>query len=67
MEENNLGTLEDDAQPHRTRVRDDAWMPDDDVAYSTGSGAGGGKERRKEWSLVVVNDDSIVNAAVSFG
>ncbi|EMD35709.1 hypothetical protein CERSUDRAFT_156412 [Gelatoporia subvermispora B] len=67
LEENELGSLHDDAQPHRVRVPDDVWMPDDDAARGMGTGAGAGKERQKEWTLLVVNDDTVVNAAVSFG
>ncbi|OCH92389.1 hypothetical protein OBBRIDRAFT_791378 [Obba rivulosa] len=67
LEANRLGTLDDDARPHRALVPDDAWMPEDDAAHGLGTGVGAGHARQKEWTLVVVNDDKIVNAAVSFG
>ncbi|PCH34620.1 hypothetical protein WOLCODRAFT_124748, partial [Wolfiporia cocos MD-104 SS10] len=64
LEANNLGTLAS-SEPRVIPVQgptDDLWASSTDVAVSVPPEGGG-----KEWNLVVINDDRVVNAAASYG
>ncbi|KAJ3556855.1 hypothetical protein NM688_g1791 [Phlebia brevispora] len=66
LEANNLGTLKSSGKPSAFREPDDVWDPDGAFGSSrteqVNPGAGG-----REWELMVVNDDKMVNAMAAFG
>lgn len=64
LEASNLGTL---ASPEPKSIAvsgptEDLWSPETSFGSEPPPGAGG-----REWNLMVVNDDRIVNAAASYG
>lgn len=66
LDGSDLGTLRDAAPPrsHRQPSEDDVWNPDSDLGRTedVAPGVGG-----RQWELIVVNDDKVVNAAASYG
>lgn len=66
LEANNLGVLKSSGRPTSVRAPDDVWDPD--TGFGSGRteqvvpGVGG-----REWELMVVNDDKIINAMTSYG
>jgi metalloendopeptidase OMA1, mitochondrial len=64
IESSNLGTLKSDPSfiaPSGVST-DDIWAPDFGRNESVVPGSGG-----KEWQLMVVNDENMINAMASFG
>lgn len=64
LEASNLGTLKSDPSsvaPGRV-VPQDMWTPDSGRTEDVVPGSGG-----REWQLMVVKDDKMVNAMASFG
>ncbi|THH32674.1 hypothetical protein EUX98_g1525 [Antrodiella citrinella] len=65
LDGSDLGTLRDAAQPRSQREdAGDVWNPDREMGRTeeVAPGVGG-----RQWELIVVNDDKVVNAAASYG
>lgn len=65
LEANNLGTLKSSSpRSHVIEIPGEVWGADIEIGRTeaVAPGAGG-----REWELMVVNDDKIVNAAASYG